>query len=69
MLLEEHAARGQENKQVNYQTTTETVILGALQRFFFFYKNRVYYGSGWVGPGLTRNCFVENHLKIALNLY
>ena len=32
-------------------------------------KIRVYYGSGWVGPGFTRNLFVENHPKIALNQY
>ena len=34
-------------------------------------KIRDYYGSGWVGPGLTRNFlfFVENHPKIALNQY
>ena len=33
-------------------------------------KFRDYYGSGWVGPGLTRNVFfLENHPKIALNQY
>ena len=32
-------------------------------------KIRDYYGSGWVGSGLTRNFFVENHPKTALNLY
>ena len=33
-------------------------------------KIRDYYGSGWVGPGLTQNFFcVENHPKIALNQY
>ena len=33
-------------------------------------KIRDYYGSGWVGPDLTRNfSFLENHPKIALNLY
>ena len=33
-------------------------------------KIRDYYGSGWVGPGLTRNFVcVENHPKIALNQY
>ena len=30
-------------------------------------KIRDYYGSGWVGPGLTRNFFLENRPKIALN--
>ena len=32
-------------------------------------KIRDYYGSGWVGPGLTRNFFflVENRPKVALN--
>ena len=32
-------------------------------------KIRNYYGSGWVGPGLTRNLFLENRPKIALNQY
>ena len=33
-------------------------------------KIRDYYGSGWVGPGLTRNFVcVENHPKTALNQY
>ena len=32
-------------------------------------KIRGYYGSGWVGPGLTRNFFVENRPKISLNQY
>ena len=31
--------------------------LGALQRIFFT-KIRDYYGSGWVGPGLSRNFVV-----------
>ena len=32
-------------------------------------KIRDNFGSGWVGPGLTRNCFffLENRPKIALN--
>ena len=32
-------------------------------------KIRDYYGSGWVGPGLTRNCyfFLENRPKISIN--
>ena len=30
---------------------------------------RDYYGSGWVGPGLTLNFCVENRTKIALNQY
>ena len=30
-------------------------------------KIRDYYGSGWVGPGLTRILFVENRPKIAIN--
>ena len=30
---------------------------------------RVYYVSGWVGPGLTRTLFLENHPKIALKQY
>ena len=43
--------------------------LGAVQR-----KNipkiRDYYGSGWVGPGLTWNfLFFENHPKVPLNQY
>ena len=38
---------------------------GALQRN---QKIRDYYGSEWVGPGLTRNfCVCENLPKIALN--
>ena len=34
-------------------------------------KIRLYYGSGWAGPGLTRNVLLllENHPKIALNQY
>ena len=32
-------------------------------------KIRINYGSGWVGPGLTRNIFLENRPKIALNQY
>ena len=35
----------------------------------FFSKNRDYYGSGWVGPGLTLHFFFENPPKIALNQY
>ena len=42
--------------------------LGTLQRKKI-QKIRDYYGSGWVGPGLTRNFFVENRTKIALNQY
>ena len=43
--------------------------LGALQRKKI-QKIRDYYGSGWVGPGLTRNfCLLENRPKIALNQY
>ena len=35
-------------------------------------KIRDYYGSGWVGPGLTRDFLffiLENHSNIALNQY
>ena len=32
-------------------------------------KIQDYYGSGWVGPGLTRNLFLENHPETALNQY
>ena len=35
---------------------------------FFSPKVRVYYGSGWVGSGLTL-IFLENRPKIALNQY
>ena len=40
-----------------------------LGKEFFFPKIRDYYGSGWVGPGLTRNFFGGNHPKVTLNQY
>ena len=40
-------------------TSSESaLLLGALQRIFFSPKIRDYYGSGWVGSGLTRDFFV-----------
>ena len=30
---------------------------------FFLQKIRDYYGSGWVGPGLTRNVFARSSKK------
>ena len=33
---------------------------------FFSPKIRDYYGSGWVGPGVTRNFLLENRPKISL---
>ena len=44
------------------------MFLGALKRKQIP-KIGDYYGSGWLGPGLTQNYFLENHPKIALNQY
>ena len=49
-----------------YTSTVIMVIqLGALH----IQTIRVYYGSGWVGPGLTRIFFLENHPKIGIKQY
>ncbi len=47
---------------------THTILWGRAKKTIP--KIRDYYGSGWVGPGLTRIFFcVENHPKTALNQY
>ena len=62
--LKEEEKDQQENKdkQIQEQCTK------GLCKDFFSPKIRDYYGSGWVGPGLTR-IFWENRPKIALNQY
>ena len=44
----------------------ENYHMRAFRSFAKKTKIRDYYGSGWVGPGLTE-FFLENHPKIALN--
>ena len=46
---------------------TSTLLRGFAKKKKFK-KIRDYYGSGWVGPGLTRIFFL-NRPKIALNQY
>ena len=53
-----------------YHTISRTRFMDCVNKLFQKSEIRPYYGSGWVGAGLTRNVFVlENHPKIALNQY
>ena len=72
-LLESHEELNSQ-KNMLHQNVVVTLFIGKLRTttndgLCKGEKIRDYHGSGWVGPGLTRNFIFLNHPKIALNQY